>query len=385
MHTEVHTLSAANNRRRKATGRFYIVLAAFAAVIVIGVIVGILALSGAFKGSDAPASAGVTASPPSDEGQSGSSDLSQFAVLPEGFDEDTTPIDPSEQIKVNDLSVTPNLPSEWRNILLIGNDALGGVGWGRADALMIAAVNTQTGVIRLISIQRDTIVDIPGKGINRINAALQYGGPDLMMKTVNLYFGMNITEYVAASFSSFPIAVERLGGITMDITEAEWKAIEPLVGNAVWWDTMVSGKPMPDLDNTLEPPHAGVVKLTGRQALAFARIRIDSDFRRSERQRKVIMAIVEEVKHADITTLTAIASELEPYIETNLTVIDVVTIAIPVLANGAKIFDGVRLPVNDTFIMEKRRMEEGGNLVEALWDVDFEANTRYLHDLIFGS
>ena len=373
-------MSNAGNHKRRATIRFYSAIA-IAVVLVAGFA---LIASGVLKTGGTPVSTG-TAAPPA-VGVS-EEDYSKFATIP-GQDSDAyTPIDPSDYVTVTDLSARAGLSSEWTNILLIGEDWELGRGWGRADTMIIASVNTNDGRVKLTSIQRDTIIEIPDKGLQRINSTNQFGGPELTVKLVNEYFGMNITKYVSVDFLSFPILVERLGGVTVEITEREWEALETGVGNSIWCDILAfkeTGRPMPDLDNTIRPDGPGVVRLTGRQALAYSRIRhIDNDFMRSQRQRKVLTAILAEVRGVDFTTLSNLANEMMPYVRTNLTTLDMLTLAASVMANGAVIVGDARLPGQGTYVEERRPIGLHDDIALAFFDVDFEANRKNLYDFIY--
>ena len=318
-------------------------------------------------------------------------DYAQYADTPEELADRGEDVDPSQYIAVSDLSVTSGLPPEWKNILLIGEDWQVGNGRGRADTMIIASINTSDGRVKLSSVQRDTIVEMPNYGLQRFNSSHQYGGPELTMKLINESFGMNIEQYMSVDFLSFPVVVERLGGITMDITEAEWNQLQKGVGNSIFHDIIANkemGRPMPDLDNTFKPESYGVVRLTGRQTLAYARIRsIDSDFARSLRQRKVLMAILLEVRDTDLSTLTSLAAELAPQVKTNLTTMNMVSLSIPVIGrrDASPITAECRLPIAGSY--EERRGLIGLNDPRealAFFDVDYAANRNYLYDFIYN-
>lgn len=95
------------------------------------------------------------------------------------------------------------------NVLLIGSDSRG-EDQGRSDSLMIAHYNTKTNTPKLVSIMRDTYVDIPGHGKNKINAAYSYGGPELVRQTIKENFGVDVQYYVVANFEGFPKIVDTL-------------------------------------------------------------------------------------------------------------------------------------------------------------------------------
>ena len=128
--------------------------------------------------------------------------VSLFCIEPEGYD----------------LSLTDGLPSSRINVLLLGMDVLNDNSQ-RSDTIIIASIGYQT--LKLTSVLRDTVVDIPGHGSGKINAAFSYGGPELVMKTLNSNFDLNIMHYIAVDFTSLVALVDAIGGVEIDISEAE--------------------------------------------------------------------------------------------------------------------------------------------------------------------
>ncbi|MCI8554508.1 MAG: LCP family protein [Clostridiales bacterium] len=180
------------------------------------------------------------------------------------------------------------------NYLLIGVDNRGSM-VGRSDVNMIVSVNTKTHTLRLVSLLRDLWVTIPGRGgYHKLNAAYAYGGFDLLSQTLQQNFRLKIDQYIAVDFSAFEKAVEALGGVDIELTAAEARHIH--VGDA-----------------------AGSYHLNGAQALAYARIRkLDSDFGRTARQRKVMTALIGKVSHMDLLSLNSLLLAVLPQVKTNL-------------------------------------------------------------------
>lgn len=173
----------------------------------------------------------------------------------------------------------------WTDVLLLGVDYDSG-GTSRSDTMMIASISP-LGQVRLTSIMRDTWVDIPGHGQNKINAAYRFGGPELAMQTVNQAFGTDISHYAVVSVRVFPVLVDALGGVVLDVTEAEMAQVN---SNLASTRALLrkSGVDTSDLTTWGEN-----VRLTGAQALSFARIRaIGSDYERTSRQRRVLQAML---------------------------------------------------------------------------------------------
>jgi hypothetical protein len=217
---------SSNNRRKpkkRITGRFY----AFLTVVVVLVIMFSVFLIHNRGGSrvttqnqtQSPAQtaaaddwgdeAGATPAPDA-TATAGASSLQDLIQN----DPDLAPLEGDEKVQVSDLSVKEGLPSEWRNILLLGSDTRNIKKVSRTDTIIIASINTKDGRIKLVSVMRDTIVPIPGHGEQKINSASYFGGPELTMKVVNECFDLNITEYVLVNFGSFKEVVDILGAST---------------------------------------------------------------------------------------------------------------------------------------------------------------------------
>lgn len=277
-------------------------------------------------------------------------------------------------VTVEDYALTENLPNEWWNILLLGTDDRGELGdtYSRTDSMIILSVNPATKEAKLTSLMRDTWVSIHGRSSKaKLNAASVYGGPELTMRTINECFGMNISDYVLVNLSGLADVIDALGGVDLDVTEAERKAL-----NKGLFDlSLTSESGMEKLEESGENVH-----LNGNQAVAFARIRkIDTDYRRTERQRMVLTAIAAKLKEQnDIGTLAAVVEKLLPHVATNL---DLATEILPLAYVGLQLdmnsIEQFRIPADGTF-------QDGmfGNV----WCIkpDFEANTKLLHEFIYG-
>lgn len=187
-----------------------------------------------------------------------------------------------------DLGLSPGLPASPINVLLLGVDREN-EGVRRSDSMLIASIGS--GGVRLTSILRDTMVDIPGHGQGRINSAYAYGGAELALRTVNENFGLNIMHYVVADYVTLVRLVDALGGIEADITAAEMEQINANV-YSMRRTFLALGYTCEPLTIPGEDTH-----LNGLQALAYARIRkLDSDFVRASRQRIVLAAMREKLK-----------------------------------------------------------------------------------------
>ncbi|MBR5441879.1 MAG: LCP family protein, partial [Clostridia bacterium] len=201
-----------------------------------------------------------------------------------------------------------------RNILLIGADADKG-GSSRSDSIMIASVNKQTGRITVCSILRDTHLDVPGHQESKVNAAFSWGGANLLIQTIEQNFGIRIDDYAVVNFEMFTALIDGLGGIELDVTDDEADYIN---------NRHKYGKE----EKPEEVPSGEGVHLSGYQALWYSRIRKlgNGDWDRTERQRKVISAIMSDVKGqlnpVGVFGLISTAQDVAPYITTTLSTND---------------------------------------------------------------
>lgn len=400
-----------HRRRRRITGRFY----AFVTVLVVLCVMGGVLLA---RRPSAPAYSTpppvltqptdtqpaviVTPAPeatyaPAPEGASVPAPESQTAPETPGtsgeseilddIDPDIAPLEGDAMEKVTSLSVTQGLSPDWHNILLLGSDTRNIKKVSRTDTIMIAAVNSKDGRVKLVSIMRDLVVPIAKAkgGQGKINSVIHYGGPDLVMKTVNELFGMNITEYVMVNFASFQKVIDILGGVKIDVTKEEMDEINKSLGeNAMVSGTMTQQEFMANKGSLMLTVYGKGTRLTGIQALGYARIRHvgAGDYVRTERQRAVLDAVLKGVQDkAGLIEIMQMATAMWGEFVTNIGMMDAVGIAGTVIKNGATSVDkGWRIPGTSTSFKSETR-----NKVSALWDCDFEANRQLLYKFIYES
>lgn len=212
-----------------------------------------------------------------------------------------------------------------KNIALFGVDAIDGEA-GRSDSIMIATVDPVHNKIKLTSIMRDSYVSIAGYGDDKINHAYAYGGPELAIKTINENFGLNIEDFVSVNFSSLPVIINILGGVDIEITQDELQYINSYIND-------INSK---DGTNSPNITYAGVQHLDGTQALAYSRIRYTDggDYKRTERQRTVLAALFSKLTSASIGSYNSLLNEVLPYIQTNLTSTEILSLGTKVLGIG---------------------------------------------------
>lgn len=229
---------------------------------------------------------------------------------------DNVQIDNSD-LNVNTEEITEsyddNKVKDIKNIALFGIDSEDGIS-GRSDAIMIATVDSTHKKLKLTSIMRDSYINIDGYGMDKINHAYAYGGPELAIKTINSNFGLNIEDFIAVNFSSLPVIIDLLGGVDINITEEEVPHI-------------------PGINS------AGTYTLTGDQALSYSRIRYASggDYVRTERQRTVLNSLFNRLATKSVTSYPEILLTILPYVQTNMSsndMLSVATKAAGVIQNG---------------------------------------------------
>ena len=278
-----------------------------------------------------------------------------------------------ELIEVDDYAITEGLSEDWLNILLLGTDARGTNKYSRTDTMIVLSVNPATGEAKLSSIMRDIWVSLPNHAGAKLNAACVYGGPELTMRTINEYFHLNIQYYALVNMRCLVAIVDDLGGIRMEITNHERRSMNALIA---------SDAKSEDASNhafaTSMVKSAGDVLLNGKQALAFVRIRkSDSDYARTERQRKLLTTVMHQLQQENLLSLAGILTDMLEYVETNLTFEEILTLATMAMSMDAEDVSQFRIPVDDTY--------EAG-MYGTTWCIkpDFEENARQLHEFIYG-
>ena len=211
-----------------------------------------------------------------------------------------------------------------RNILLVGVDARPGETKSRSDTIIILTIDGNNNVIKMTSLLRDLYVSIPDHGNNRINVAWVYGEFDLLRQTIRENFGLDVTEYVEVDLTLLVDLIDQIGGLTLNVgSEKQRKAINGVI------DAYNYQFREPNNDGLVTS--LGEQAMNGKQVMAYARYRkIDSDFKRSERQREVLSKIFDKIKGMSLIELTRLAAYAVDRVETNLSLNDIVSL-IPVM------------------------------------------------------
>ena len=228
-----------------------------------------------------------------------------------------------QQVDLNeeDLGVSSQAEetlSEYRNIAIFGVDSRSNnlEQGNRSDCIIIASINNSTKEVRLISVYRDTYVQIEGHGLDKITHAYSYGSAPLAIKTLNTNLDLNIKEFVTVNFDSVAEAVDELGGVTINIeSQEELKYLNSYIDET----SRITGKSNEKVQNT------GKQNLNGVQAVAYSRIRYTSggDYKRTERMRTVIEAMANKLKTKSIGEMNSFVDCILPKVYTNIKSSDV--------------------------------------------------------------
>lgn len=198
------------------------------------------------------------------------------------------------------------------NLLLVGVDRRDKSWNGNSDSMMLVSINHSAKRVSVVSLMRDTYVDIAGVGYAKLNAAYAYGGGPLLTSTITDTYKVDVSRYAAVDFENMIEIVDALGGIDLEMTDAEVN-----VANGYMLD-MCNTLGMNGYDYIL--PGGGVYHCNGVQAVAYARNRYvgNSDYARTERQRYVISQMVAEIKRMDMTQLTQFVRDVLPLVTHNV-------------------------------------------------------------------
>lgn len=227
----------------------------------------------------------------------------------------------SSDVNMDDVGVNEGLDDEilqgYQTIALIGVDNREGtIERGNSDTMIIASIDNDRKKIKLVSVYRDTYLNIGDDTYKKANAAYAYGGPEQLMTMMNKNLDLSVGGYVTVDFNAMVEAIDLLGGLDIEMTADEVVHMN----NYCVETSEVTGKsyePIEEVD--------GCHHLNGVQAVSYARIRYTAgnDFRRASRQRVVIYKMVEKAKQSSWTTLNKIVDTVCPMISTSLSKSDI--------------------------------------------------------------
>lgn len=236
------------------------------------------------------------------------------------------------------------------------------------DSIIIISLNNETKEVKMVSVYRDTLMDLSNGTINKCNSAYARGGATQALSMLNTNLDLQIKKYVTIDFSIVVDVIDILGGIEVDVTEAEMKAMN----DYIWETAMVAG---------VEPvliSQPGYQLLDGAQATTYARIRkgVGDDYARTERQRLVIQKVVQKAVTAGLGTINEIIDKAFPRISTNFTMIEIL--------KYAQWFDEYKFGQTSGFPFEygSETIPGKGSCVYAL---DMAKDVSKLHEFLFGT
>lgn len=274
---------------------------------------------------------------------------------------------PQEDIVIN--KEAEEAGEGFTNVALFGVDSReGDLAEGtRTDSIIVASLNNKTKEIKMVSVYRDTLLDIKDGELQKCNAAYSFGGPEQAINMLNKNLDLDIQKYVTVDFGIVAEVIDLLGGIEIDIKDEEIQYLNEFV-----YETgQVAGK---EAYFVHDP---GVQTLDGVQATTYARIRSTAggDFTRTERQRLVIEKMVEKIKKSDLGTINDIIDKVLPKISTNFTSTEILSYA--------KDFAKYTLGENTGFPIDKTTDTISG-LGSIVIPVTLADNVQKLHEFLYG-
>ena len=258
----------------------------------------------------------------------------------------------------------------YRNIALFGVDSTTGALTKntRSDTIMIASINQDTGECKLVSVFRDTYLNLSNDSYNKCNAAYAKGGPEMAINMLNMNLDLNITDFVTVGFAGLTDTIDALGGVYIDVDNAE-------IGHLNNYQLCIAE----DLKRSYRPVEStGYQLLDGLQATGYCRIRYTAgdDFKRAERQREVLSAVADQAKKASLPQLTETANAVFDEVYTSLDLTEIVEM----LGNVTNYY------ISDTagFPQENNRATGTiGSKGSCVIPVNLEDNVRWLHQFLF--
>ena len=237
-----------------------------------------------------------------------------------------------------------------RNILLIGTDQ-SSWGIGNSDAIIVCSINYEKKKIYLTSIMRDTAANVPGRGVTKINSACAISGPELLVQTVEENFMIDIENYAMVDFEAMKQVIDALGGVDMMITVQEAKFMK------------------------IDIEEDQIMHLDGRLALRHSRDRSSggSDFGRVQRQKEVLLAIIDKARSGGVGNLAQAAYACLPYITHDFSRTDLLEIIseLPTLINFE--FVQQRIPYENMYHFDNEYIV-----------LDYAATIKNFNDVVYG-
>lgn len=276
-----------------------------------------------------------------------------------------------EDVKVNELDeTTKELLQGYTNIAVFGldNRSNGSFESGNSDVIMIASIDNDSKAVKLVSIYRDSYLNIGDNTYRKVNAAFAKGGVKNAIETLNTNLDLDISQYIVVDFNAVSDAIDLLGGVEIQIEQEEVE----LLNSYTQTTAEVTGKKA----NYISGP--GLYTLDGTQATGYARIRYTAgdDYRRTERQRTVVEQMVKKAKSADLSTLNSIIDKVCDEVETNMA-------NTTILGLASSIMD-YEMAGTHGWPFELNTEQLGGKKGDVIVPTDLVTNVSELHRYLFN-
>lgn len=260
-------------------------------------------------------------------------------------------------LETDDLGISTDNYSSVKNIALLGIDTREDTDSGRADAIVILTIDKKHNSIKLTSIARDSYVAIDGHSNDKLTHSYAYGRSQLAVKTLNQNFGLEMTDYVTVNFFEFARIIDYIGGVTVDIDEAEMNELNT---NIIPW--------MGEMGIDCDPiTQTGTQLLSGGQAVSYARIRhTDSDIVRGNRQKEVLTSMFDAVKKMNPLKLPALAEMVLEECRTSLSTNDIISMGMWAVLSSPE-FEQLSIP-NDN-------VPSNGKTIKGVWYYVYDLQT----------
>ena len=279
---------------------------------------------------------------------------------------------PDDEIIINqkeEIEVDEDFGDGYTNFVLFGGDSRTGEVEKNinTDTIIIVSLNNETKEIKMVSVYRDTLLDVSRGSINKCNSAYALGGAVNAINMLNKNLDLDIKRYVTVDFGIVTDIIDLVGGIEVEVSEAEMRA----TNEYIWETAMVAGKEATLIERT------GYQTLNGVQATTYARVRkgVGDDYGRTERQRLVIKKIAEKVMKSDFATLNNIIDEVLPSISTNMPVSEIM--------KYARSFTKYQIGESTGFPFDKGSGTIGSR-GSCVYPITLTSNVSQLHEFLFG-
>lgn len=259
------------------------------------------------------------------------------------------------------------------NILLIGKDGIG-ERKSRADTMIILTIDNKNKALKFTSLARDTLVYIPSKGYDKLNHSFSYGGCELLLKTINNNFNLDIKDYAIVDFKSFIDVINLLGGVEVNIEDREVDGLNKVIDACY-------GLEIENKGNNIEYiTSSGNHLLNGYQALAYCRLRkIDNCFYRDARQRKVLESLAYKLSKISILKYPELVKILLKHVKVNISTEKILDLALISRSLTNYKIKQLEFPI-DEYRYDGRLKRNSQYVIK--WEK--EENIKLLHEFIYN-